>query len=300
MIIGAAGIVMAVAGALVVTRSMAPRAPDGRDGVVSPGETGTPDEHDAVFTKFVGEKRERVLAKEEDWLARGFADGGVDASDAARLAEALRPAVDDPDALLTPGEIDALLETIARHAAARSSPTPDVYLDLCESESSLYEWIPLADNRPMRFFFEHWKMPYDDSATPQDALGVYWRRFMDESGDRFEAIGTPPAGARIVIRKVRTEDQADDHFFQDYDEAERWIGELMTTGAQAFREPRASLRDVLRASRGAVVAQCMILVRMANGRPINWVTSWFMDPPTGRWVCRAMAYKRARLTALVF
>src|SRR5690606_37309935 len=197
-------------------------------------------------------------------------------------------------------EVESLLTTIARHAAARSNASPDMFLELCREESSLYEWTPWPANHAMHTFLDYWRIPYDDTTTPETALSLVWERFMDEAGDRFEALGSSPEGARIVIRKVRTEEQADDQFFRDPEEMTHWSAELVTARAQEFRRPIRSLGDVLKRQPGAIIAQCMVLVRMANGYPINWVSSWFLDLESGEWVCSDMVYKRARLTALVF
>ncbi len=261
------------------------------------------DEHDAVFAQFMGEKRERVIANEHDWLAAaGFP---VLASAPERINHAIgsiRAAVDDPDHLLTDGALTSLMETIKEHALARSERSSERYLALCDAESDLYEWASL-DDAALKMFLDYWQnISTDPGGTSRDALINVWNYFYDEKGDRFDAIGVPPMGARVVIRKVRTKEQSHEQFF-GYDEEEiirHWTGEMMLTGALQFRKPRRPIEDALAASPGVVVAQVMILVRMANGYPISWITSWFQDPATGRWVCSWSAQKRARGSVYVF
>lgn len=261
------------------------------------------DEHDAIFHRFTGDIRERVIANEHDWLAAaGFP---VLASAPERIEHAIgsiRAAVDDPDHLLADGTITSLMETIKEHALARSERSPARYLALCDAESELYDWVSL-DDAALKMFLDYWQnISTAPGGTSRDALINVWNYFYDEKGDRFDAIGAPPMGSRVVIRKVRTKDQSHEQFF-GYDEEEiihHWTGQMMLTGALQFRKPRRPIEEALAASPGVVVAQVMILVRMANGYPISWITSWFQDPATGRWVCSWSAQKRARGTVYVF
>ncbi len=260
------------------------------------------DEHDAIFHRFTGEKRERVISKEQDWhQSAGFVEAPTVPERLESAIGLIRGAVDDPDHLLSEGALKSLMATIKEHALARSERSPERYLALCDAESELYEWVPV-NNPAITSFMGYWGLDAGPEGTVESALRNVWRLFYDEKGDRFDAIGVPPMGTRIVVRKARTKVQGEELFF-GYDEddlIQHWTGELMTTGAQQFRTPRRAIEAVLQNQPSVTVVQIMILVRMANGIPINWISSWFQDPDTGGWVCSWTVYKRARLTSLIF
>jgi len=274
-----------------------------------------------VFTKA---EKTQYRSKEKEWLDQAVwiplsRDAKPDTGSAGRtapsepthdavvqrLVSAWRPSVVDPKGLLSPEQLQSLLQTIARYATAQSSADPAAYLQIIADDSPWYSWISGADDFAhygVKGVY-HWE--FDDvPGSYSDAkrtLIKMWKQLYGVKGDRFASVGSGARGALLNVHRIRGFQPAG---IREGQNTEYWLDLPLNIPAVQFRQaaPRKSLMLKLLEKHDAIdVAFVHILVKAVNGVLFDWRSVWILDPQTHeRWIVGDMGAGSARPARLIF
>jgi len=296
------GAVAMIAGVTVIRRAgrAAPNPDVDIPSSFTPRERHHAIEHEALWEQQAEWTRLDDAAMSETLTVSGSTDDRI-----ARLMEDWRPRVVDPDMLLTPGQTDSLLLAIARHALARSSTEPDVYLELLREESSRYSWITGEDDYTYYSVTGAYRYefgaPPSTYTEPAQTLRTLWRQLYGVKGHRFAEVGHGEGGALINVRRV--------HSFQPFglrenQDAEYWLAVTLSVPVAQFRTSGSHddlIVNLLKDRDSLLVAYTHILVRSANGILFDWRASWTLDPDTkDRWYPSNMDCGSSRVPKVIF
>jgi len=249
----------------------------------------------------------RAVATEAVWVELtplaefpSDSDYGANLAAAQRAARAWSEPFRDPEGVLTPAMRESLLEQLAAHAAVRAQRTPDAYLALAEREPPT-EWLDVRESCFAGSYEELFGEPAP-GVSSRPHFERAWDRAMNGLGGRFEAIGAGAWSADLAARRSTDGqhwapwiDERDDPYEHVF-----WSGQFARSCFAQFRAPRRTLRDVIDAQGSAVVAECLVRVRAANGVHALWQSSWHFDPEAGVWVVGTMNTYSVRATPIFY
>jgi hypothetical protein len=229
-------------------------------------------------------KRARKI-RDQEWeqfaTFEPIADDGVD-----RIVSRLRPGVIGQTDLLPARSIDDLLRTIADHLVARTEPTPRRYERLVASSGSLELNPDLASDYQLAAFY---RLFVGDSLpgepTPQELRDDVWSH-LAEAEHLFDQYGDPESlGSVVVLERIRAAVQMNGMglHIADREDSGYWGGYGYRYGIR-FARATMTLDEVIARDNSAVVASAHVLVRLVDGRIANWITTWFHDPESDRWI----------------
>jgi len=252
--------------------------------------------------------REEHRERERGWGGVEFAELGASTDPAGASQRALESAwddrIDDPRGMLSPEMREALLSTLAEHAAARSHASPERYLELVEQEGDRYRWLRDREEFVSNGIITSYEYTFGEAPEtldPKAVLRRLWERWAGEKGHRFRRVGVDADGALIILRKVRTAQPLDGLRNSEgkvYD-GDDWSGPA-GADARIFRVPRRSLSEVLESRSSTLRASCHVITETASGALMNWRSDWYWDPDVGAWLCDVMGFTGGRVVYVFF
>lgn len=258
--------------------------------------------------------RQEHLQREGDWTSVEFAElsdpGGSSAGEGASaanrqaLATAWSSRIDDPRGLLSAEMREALLSTLAEHAAARSHASPEPYLKLAEREGDRYRWLRDREEFAANGLITSYEFTFDEppeTLDPEAMLRRLWERWAGEKGHRFRRVGVGADGALVLVRRVRTAYPPDDlrNAAGEAHDGDYWYGPA-GADARIFRVPERSLREALQGRASVVHASCHVITETASGALMNWRSDWYWDPDEEAWLCEVMGFTGGRIVYVFF
>jgi len=263
-------------------------------------------ERSGVSLDEVDEEYRSLALRDQQWEREGQflpISSGVDS-----LAAAWRASLRDPSGVLTEAQTTALVRKIAEHARARAQRTPDAYVALVESDPHL-EWNETDPVEPERldtrrknlhvgvFYRLFLEQPYDPEKDLRAMLDEVWDG-LDRYDHLFDEVGVGERGVEILALNARAPGElrlfgmTGKHTLRDPD---YWKTVAGRYGMQFVRPVRTG-EELLAERPSLTIAFAHVLVRMKDGRLLDWKTRWHIDPDSGAWaldVAQASACKTA-------
>lgn len=227
----------------------------------------------------------------------------VDPADASVVEESLTRSLRGEPALLTEQSRKMLLARLVDEIRCRSSREPAASVAQAAGDRS-HRWITTADSKDWQVLTSFLEQRFPAGGRPTGSVefmhGVIAGHSVGDWKDRFERLGGAVDGLRIVVSRVRTIDQLDDHLLGAFTPAEQrvWF-QGQGQPALRLRVPVRTLEEVLRAEDGAIAASLAAFVRTDSGAVVNWYSHWYWEPTSGQWMCHGM-YRKGRNVLILF
>ncbi len=224
------------------------------------------------------------------------------------IIPAWRALVEDASALLTPAQRDALLEEIFAHALARSNEQPDAFIDLIESQPK-YRWndgeASTQEGRRRDFqmglfytYFLERPMPTDDDLRHR--LSEVWGG-LAQHDHLFADAGVNAEGAAIIVSLARVPAQLDQLALTGKSAVspDYWTAVSFRYGMQ-FSRPTVYATEAIAVSGSVTTATSHVIIRMQDGRLMNWITRWRLDAGTQEWTMDMTQASAARQAFIIW
>lgn len=216
------------------------------------------------------------------------------------LGRRIGDSIEDPGGVLGRDLRGSLVRALSEQAIARSNKSADAYLALAAdgcsrwmTEHDAREWAMIAE------FSEGVLKHPADSRDPKAVLSRIASYCLGGVGGQFKEVGVGRRGARTRVFRVRSEVELLAKIAPGSEaDAGYWYGP--THSAFMLRRPVRSLNEVIATERSVVCADCLMLVRTANGHVYTWHSTWFYDPALSCWGCYQMSRAGGLYSYLMF
>lgn len=231
----------------------------------------------------------RMLATESMHKAVSMAPlmGGADERRSV-VREAIRTGTLEVGPGVERARVDALVEAVSAHIAARAAESPEEYLAIVDTER--YEWISPSDEKKWHTVEFRWRAVLGappDRADPRRVLLDLMRAGLERDSQRLSGIGAASAGSCIRVARITRKAELETALWLGEERSPFWANGPTTTPL-VFRTSPTTLERVLARDRSALVARSHQLVEREGGWRVLIVSMWFYDPAAGRWQCSRM------------
>jgi len=231
------------------------------------------------------EKLEEIYRQDQSW--RNETEFAGFPSTLAQMESEVRKALRDPSSVLTLAQERDLTGAISRFYWLRAQHSPDAYIDWLERTPSVHwnQELPSSLHAAifLGIFDEH---PGPWPTDPEDLARLIWERM--SARDHFPArMGTAGLGLTAVALRVRTAQQLNSQGLSGKDtisNPEWYGGHSNRYGIALGRDSGPSLEAVIERDEHAIAAACHMIVQLGDGRVTDWITTWYHDPESDRWI----------------
>jgi hypothetical protein len=195
--------------------------------------------------------------------------------------------------------LDRIVQEIVIRAASDASPAI-----VAAHDDHAHRWILASDAGDWTTLTRFLEQRFPANATPRGSAESIFEEVVPLSlgawHDRFVQVGTSGEGMRVVVSRVRTTSQLDEHLLQAFSDAEKSIWfDGQGQPALRFRLPVRALEDILRSDDAALAASLAAIIRTESGAVICWYSHWYWDPKSAAWMCHGM-YRKGRNALILF